>query len=83
MSPDDKKAYKMRETVDNKGKETVVLNEDAEKQRGAISKTCPKCGNDKALFFEIPPMWGDEETVHKYRCTKCGFTFNEGSGLGW
>lgn len=83
--PENRKDVVITDAYDNKGNKTVVLVDgEGGKKPGATIKTCPKCGNDHAYFVEIPPMWGDEESVHKYRCTKCGHVFNEGgAGLGW
>ncbi len=82
---DGKKDHVISDSYNNKGRKTVVLADgEGSKKQGAVKKSCPKCGNDQAYFLEMPPMWGDEESVHKYRCTKCGHTFNEGgAGLGW
>jgi len=82
---DGKNDYIVTHTYNNKDRKTAVINGGSdEKKQGTVAKTCPKCGNDRAHFVELPPMWGDEESVYSYRCTICGHTFKEGgAGLGW
>tara|TARA_Y100000310_G_C20626514_1_gene786236 strand:+ start:872 stop:1204 length:333 start_codon:yes stop_codon:yes gene_type:complete len=33
---------------------------------------CKKCGYDKAELILFEPWWGDEDSVVRYKCGKCG-----------
>lgn len=57
---------------------TVVVSEDDD-SLGSITQLCPKCGNNKAYSFEMPPLWGDEESFIRYKCSKCRHVWQEGS----
>jgi len=83
FGPEDKKTYKLSSSIDNTKNVTAVFSNDDDRDNGAVTKVCPKCGHAKAILSEIPPMYGDEETIFKFKCTSCGYTYDEGSGFGW
>ena len=39
--------------------------------------TCPKCGNNKAYFWEAQMRATDEAETRFFRCTKCKHTWRE------
>lgn len=81
--PANKTDYTRSETFDNSKHKTTVLDADHDGDAGTVAHACPRCGHHQAWLIEIPPSWGDEESVYRYRCTRCNHTSSEGAGLGW
>jgi DNA-directed RNA polymerase subunit M/transcription elongation factor TFIIS len=44
---------------------------------GSAYFNCPKCGRIKAERYEIPPQYGDEESVFLTKCSNCSYTVRE------
>jgi DNA-directed RNA polymerase subunit M/transcription elongation factor TFIIS len=65
FGPDDKKTYKLTDSIDNTKHMTAVFSDDSDRDNGAVTKVCPRCGHAKAIMSEIPPMYGDEETIFR------------------
>ncbi len=38
---------------------------------------CPKCGNKKAVYWQVQTRSGDESMTTFFRCTKCRYTWRE------
>jgi DNA-directed RNA polymerase subunit M/transcription elongation factor TFIIS len=48
----------------------------------SMEQICPKCGYNHAYMFEMPPVYGDEESFTRYKCAKCHHVWVEGSAEG-
>lgn len=57
----------------------IITNKD--EFASIVNMYCPKCENNKCYFFEMPPLFGDEENVIKYQCVKCNYTFRDGGKI--
>ncbi len=42
-----------------------------------VKAECPKCGNDKASWWQVQTRGIDESATQFYRCTKCGYTWRD------
>lgn len=64
------------ETVktDNKMKMDVV-DEDKSAAYPLVDKECPKCGHNKAFYWEIQTRASDEPATQFFKCEKCKHTW--------
>ena len=62
-------------------RKTIVIDDNYETLDAVIKQICPKCENDKAYLFEMPPLYGDEDNVVRYKCTKCNYTYSDGGKI--
>jgi DNA-directed RNA polymerase subunit M/transcription elongation factor TFIIS len=44
---------------------------------GSAYFPCPKCGHVRGERFEIPPQYGDEESLFVTKCSNCGYSKRE------
>ena len=56
---------------------TVIGKEHQIRTLPTAKKTCPKCGNNLAYFWQVQTRGGDEGSTLFFRCTKCDNTFRE------
>lgn len=56
---------------------TVIGKEHQIRTLPTATKTCPKCGNNLAYFWQVQTRGGDEGSTLFFRCTKCDHTFRE------
>ncbi|MBR9691178.1 transcription factor S [Candidatus Woesearchaeota archaeon] len=73
--------YKTTEVEDTTIKEKIEKQKDIaiiEKEDTAyplVDKECPKCGHDKAYFWEIQTRASDEPATQFFKCEKCKHTW--------
>ncbi len=72
------KNVKAKFTTTAKREETVVI-EDNRPDFPTMTKTCTKCGNNKAYWWVIQTRSSDEPPTQFFRCTngKCKHTWRE------
>ncbi|MHA1733051.1 MAG: transcription factor S [Promethearchaeota archaeon] len=59
-----------------KGK-TILLEGDQVSQHPVTNKTCPKCQNGEAEFWQQQTRSADEPSTSFFRCTKCHHVWRE------
>ncbi len=76
-----KSDFKLSFSKKDKGDLTVIIDEPV--SGGAlVNRNCPNsCGSKEAIQFVKPPMYGDEDELELYKCTKCGCVYREASRL--
>lgn len=65
-----------KETVKEKEKDVGVVESDVE-TLPTTKEDCPKCGNDKAYYWEIQTRASDEPATKFLKCTKCKHTWRD------
>ncbi|MHA2370730.1 MAG: transcription factor S [Candidatus Hodarchaeales archaeon] len=55
---------------------TVIIEEDVQSMP-VMAQECPKCGNNKAHYWQLQTRRSDEGATTFYRCTNCEHTWRE------
>ncbi|MFW9917690.1 MAG: transcription factor S [Candidatus Thorarchaeota archaeon] len=55
---------------------TVIIEEDVQSMP-ITAQECPKCGNNKAQYWQLQTRRSDEGATTFYRCTECEHTWRE------
>lgn len=66
----------LKETSKENGPAVSVV-EGEETLNPVVEAECPKCGNDKAEYWEVQTRSADEPATRFYKCTKCKGTRRE------
>lgn len=65
---------------ENKNQDKIVVigkKEQNLRTTAQVKTECPKCGNDKASWWQVQTRGIDESATQFYRCTKCGYTWRD------
>ncbi|HHN81439.1 MAG TPA: transcription factor S [Methanomicrobia archaeon] len=73
----DTSKYIVKEKIEHKPKDTLVVIDDDVDTLPKTREECPKCGNKEAYWWELQTRSGDEPSTKFYRCTKCSYTWRE------
>ena len=65
----------IKETVSEKVKPRMEVVEEEKGAHPLVDKVCPKCGHDKAYFWEIQTRAADEPATQFFKCEKCKHTW--------
>lgn len=66
----------LKEEKKEKEKELPVIEKE-ESVNVIIEAECPKCGNNRAEYWEVQTRSSDEPPTRFHKCTKCGHTWRE------
>lgn len=65
---------KIKETVKEEKPEMAVIEKE-DTAYPLVDKKCPKCGHNKAYFWEIQTRASDEPATQFFKCEKCNHTW--------
>jgi DNA-directed RNA polymerase subunit M len=69
---------KIEREAKNQDKIVVIgKKEQSLRTTAQVKAECPKCGNDKASWWQVQTRGIDESATQFYRCTKCGYTWRD------
>jgi len=71
------KKITIKETIEKKPMDSVVMIEKQGEALPKVKQICPKCGNKEAYWWVQQTRSADEAPTTFYRCTKCGHTWRE------
>ena len=63
--------------TEEKDQQIDIREDDDTKTMPTIEIECPKCKNDKAVWWLLQTRSGDEPATQFFRCTKCSQTWRE------
>ena len=66
---------KIKETVSKDTRPAVEVIEKEDSAYPLVDKKCPKCGHNKAYFWEIQTRASDEPATQFFKCEKCKHTW--------
>ncbi|GAI82646.1 unnamed protein product [marine sediment metagenome] len=68
------KGAEIKEKIE-KPKEKLQVVEKEEQTMPLVDRECPKCGHNKAYFWEIQTRASDEPATQFFKCEKCKHTW--------
>jgi DNA-directed RNA polymerase subunit M len=69
---------KIEREAKNQDKVVVIgKKEQSLRTTAQVKAECPKCGNDKASWWQVQTRGIDESATQFFRCTKCGYTWRD------
>ena len=71
----DTETIETKETI-KQGKDIEVIDKEQE-SNPLVDQECPKCGHDKAYFWEVQTRAGDEPATQFFKCEKCKHTWRK------
>ncbi|MDD4352890.1 MAG: hypothetical protein PHN56_00375 [Candidatus Nanoarchaeia archaeon] len=60
---------------------TIIIDQDTHLETLLVIP-CPNCGYDKGYTYELPPLYGDEDNLNRYKCGKCKTTYSDDAKIG-